>query len=53
MPTSNDAVPQDESPHAVPPGNKWTMTAYQKLAQSPSATPPAASDPTTPFSLPQ
>jgi transposase len=34
-------------------GIRSTMTAYQTPAQSLSATPPAASDPTTPFSLPQ
>jgi hypothetical protein len=35
MPASNDAVPQDESPHAVPLGNKWTMMAYQSLLATP------------------
>ena len=33
--------------------NRSTMTAYQKLVQSPSATPHASSDPITPSSLPQ
>src|SRR5258707_5927863 len=46
MPTWSDAAPQDESHHAEPPENRSTMTAYQKLVQSPSATPHASSDPT-------
>jgi len=37
---------------AAPPENKSTMTACQTLAQSPSATPHAASAPTTPPSPP-
>jgi hypothetical protein len=53
MPTVSDAVAQDESHRAVPPENKWTMTAYQTLVQSLSETPLVASDPTTPFSLSQ
>src|ERR1700731_676595 len=48
MPAGNAASAQDESPHAAPPENKSTMTACQTLAQSPSATPHAASAPTTP-----
>ena len=53
MPTWSDAAPQDESHRAEPPENRSTMTAYQKLVQSPSATPHASSDPITPSSLPQ
>src|ERR1700722_8917385 len=52
MPAGNAASAQDESPHAAPPENKSTMTACQTLAQSPSATPHAASAPTTPASPP-
>src|SRR5260370_33759287 len=44
MPTWSDAAPQDESHHVGPPENRSTMTAYQKLVQSPSATPRASSD---------
>ena len=46
-------APQDESHRAEPPENKSTMTPYQKLSRSPSATPRASSDPITPSSLPQ
>src|SRR5258706_9860172 len=53
MPAWSDAAPQDESHHAEPPENRSTMTAYQKLVQSPSATPHASGDPITPSSLPQ
>jgi hypothetical protein len=52
MPTASVAVVPAEFPRAVPLGNESTMTAYQTLAQSLSAIPLAASDPTTPFSLP-
>src|ERR1700692_2768970 len=52
-PACSGAAPQDESHHAEPPENKSTMTAYQKLSRSPSATPRASSDPITPSSLPQ
>ena len=38
-----------ESHHAEPPKNRSTMTAYQKLVRSPSATLRANSDPTTPL----
>src|ERR1700675_4133521 len=53
MPAWSDAAPQDESHHAEPPENRWTMTAYQKLVRSPSATPRASSGPITPSSPPQ
>src|SRR5258706_2742803 len=53
VPTWSDAAGQDESHHAEPPKNRSTMTAYQKLVRSPSATLRASSDPITPFSLPQ
>src|SRR5213079_2841919 len=53
MPAWSDAAGQDESHHAEPPKNRSTMTAYQKLVRSPSATLRASSDPITPFSLPQ
>src|SRR6266478_9010147 len=38
MPAWSDAAGQDESHHAEPPKNRSTMTAYQKLVRSPSAT---------------
>jgi hypothetical protein len=53
MPTASGAAAQDESLRAAPPGNKSTATAYQTPVQSLLATHPAASDPTTPSSLPQ
>jgi hypothetical protein len=53
MPNASDAGKPDESPRAGRLGNKWTTTAYQKPAQSLSATRPAATDPTAPFSPPQ
>src|SRR5262249_41651642 len=52
MPALSGAVAGDEFPRAGPAENKWTMMAYQTLAQSLSATRPAASDPKVPFSLP-
>src|SRR5258708_19711375 len=51
MPAWSDAAGQDESHHAEPPKNRSTMTAYQKLVRSPSATLRASSDPITPFSV--
>src|ERR1700730_7181948 len=53
MPAWRDAARQDESHHAEPPKNRSTMTAYQKLVRSPSATLRASSDPITTLSLPQ
>jgi hypothetical protein len=53
MPALSAAAAQDECPRAGPLGNRSTMTAYQKLVQSPSATPLASSDPITQSSLPQ
>src|SRR3974377_1307827 len=53
MPALSDAVAQDEFPRAGPAENKSTMTAYQMLAQLPSATPHAARDPKARSSLPQ
>src|SRR5215472_8789470 len=52
MPALSGAVAGDEFPRAGPAENKSTMMAYQTLAQSLSATRPAASDPKVPFSLP-
>src|SRR5258706_13233298 len=52
-PAWSDAAGQDESHHAEPPKNRSTMTAYQKLVRSPSATLRASSDPIIPISLPQ
>src|SRR5215472_10219736 len=52
MPALSGAVAGDEFPRKGPAENKSTMMAYQTLAQSLSATPPAASDPKAPFSLP-
>ncbi|HEX4178771.1 MAG TPA: hypothetical protein VHY57_10045, partial [Rhizomicrobium sp.] len=46
-------VDQTANDNAQPPENKSTMTPYQKLFRSPSATPRASSDPITPSSLPQ
>jgi hypothetical protein len=42
-----------KSVRVEPPKNRSTMTAYQKLVRSPSATLRASSDPITPFSLQQ
>src|SRR3984893_14077314 len=53
MPAWSAAAGQDESHHAEPPENRSTMTACQKLVQSPSATRRASSDPITPSSPPQ
>ena len=50
-PASSDADPGDGSRPAATPDSKSTMTAYQTPVQSPSATPHAASDPITPFSV--
>jgi hypothetical protein len=44
-PALSDAAGQDESHYAMPPGNRSTMTAYQKLVRSPLATLRASSDP--------
>jgi hypothetical protein len=50
MPALSGAVAQDEFPRAGQAENKSTMMAYQTLAQSLSATRPAASDPKALFS---
>ena len=50
--TWSDVEVPDGSPHTELFENKPMMTPYQRLARSPSATPLAASDPITPFSLP-
>jgi hypothetical protein len=52
MPALSGAVVGDEFPRAGPAENKSTMTAYQTLAQSLSATRPDASDSKALFSLP-
>jgi hypothetical protein len=46
-------APEGECPRALPTKHRWTMTAYQTLAQSHSVTRPAVSDPKVPSSLPQ
>jgi hypothetical protein len=51
VPALSDAVAGDEFLRMGPAENKWTMMAYQPLAQSLSATRPAASDPKALFSL--
>src|SRR2546430_12870931 len=51
MPALRGAVAGDEFPRVGPAENKLTMMAYQTLAQSLSATRPAASDPKALFSL--
>jgi hypothetical protein len=52
MPALSGAVAGNEFPRAGLAENKWTMIAYQTLAQSLSATRPAASDPKALFFLP-
>jgi hypothetical protein len=51
MPALRGAVAGDEFPRVGPAENKLTMMASQTLAQSLSATRPAASDPKALFSL--
>src|SRR5260370_29976215 len=51
MPALSGAVAGDEFPRVGPAENKFTMMAYQTLAQSLSATRPAASDPKALVSL--